>query len=383
MFNASAVSFTAGGTPGEGTLTVRLFVSLAGLYELRLDADGLKARSVWLQLHHGLASSLLQLDDRNAARNGSYSACTIDCESRNVSNIGRVFTQEIRVGVYDASGTPIYGAQCHAEMVPDATLNPAAVGQLSGSVSEPIWKDPLNGTDIGCNFPLLSVVYADRGTYRLRISLHGPAGITTSPTPILTEPFRVMDRVELSIQSQPPSVVAGGRGGLGLGFSARLDIVRWDKHTSFMYGNAWSPPPVEGTIFGVAVQSGSVSHVVRGLMRTALGAIPYHESMAKSVQMTTAEGVPMSSASADLSSLWINSPYGVHALGIRASGAFTRPVASTNDTVWPSPGEVRCPLAVIYFFHACLHEKCDCVKSCFGAFSAGERGRLVAQDSVS
>lgn len=102
--------FISDGVSG-GTVSVELETNIAGIYEVRLESDGVTARSVFVGLGHMRAASIKQLSDPNAIRNGSYTACTVDCGRRNISNIGRVHPQLIRVDIRDDAGDPVWGAQ--------------------------------------------------------------------------------------------------------------------------------------------------------------------------------------------------------------------------------------------------------------------------------
>ena len=94
---------------GSGVLSLTLDTRLAGIYVLELASFGARDQ-LFVRMRQG-ASVLTQLQDRNAFRNDSYTWCTYDCHARNVSNIGRLHPQEIRVQATDSDGLPLYGAQ--------------------------------------------------------------------------------------------------------------------------------------------------------------------------------------------------------------------------------------------------------------------------------
>jgi len=308
-------------------LSLTINTSLAGIYEVRMDADGLRARSVFVGFRHERASLILQLSDQNAIRNGSYTQCVLDCHARNVSNIGRIHPQSIRVSIVDGAEDPVWGAQAFAELVLlDGSVAP---GELSGSVSEPLWIDDFG--EPSASFPLLAISSALPGMYRFRITLHGPPG--EGPSAILTHPFEVKDRVVARFSSQPRPILEAGSGGDG--GQVEVSIERWAENTAFLYPAAWIPPVIRIDLVAINVLQGTFSKILSSSAVVLEGGIPSDHAFVR-----PSLGLESYRSSAGLDGARVNAPFGLYSFAIQGQGVVIIPSSvDQNTTQWVGESE--------------------------------------------
>jgi hypothetical protein len=217
----------------------------------------------------------------------------------------------LRVQVEDAVGAIVWGAQARAELLP---VSEGAAGQLSGAVSAPqapaaererdrygysahLREWEFLPTAAAARFPALSVRAAIPGTYRLRVSLFGPAPLApgaAAPAPLLLDLFRVWDRVEVSVARDPPPALVSGanapgpapslapRGATTAVLQAQLHIRRAANHSAVAFAPAWEPPAVRVELVSLdatANESGSI--FVRNASTLRMPLVPVHTRPAR------------------------------------------------------------------------------------------------------
>jgi len=335
-------SFSENSDGSAAQLALALGSPLAGEYELELDAHGAR-QPLFVRVRYAAAARLRLLPDTFAVVWGSYSNCSWDCGAmRNASQVGRRHVQNVRVQVAppplfnpspyrpeycsvrvvalqtplrvqveDAVGAIVWGAQARAELVP---VSEGAAGQLSGAVSAPqapaaererdrygysahLREWEFLPTAAAARFPALSVRAALPGTYRLRVSLFGPAPLApgaAAPAPLLLDPFRVWDRVEVSVARDPPPALVSGanapgpapslapRGATTAVLQAQLHIRRAANHSAVAFAPAWEPPAVRVELVSLdatANESGSI--FVRNASTLRMPLVPVHTRPAR------------------------------------------------------------------------------------------------------
>ena len=350
---------------GGGVLSLTLNTRLAGIYVLELVSFG--ARDLlFVRMRHEV-SVLKQLEDLNVFRNSTY-----DSHAKNVSNIGRVHSQQIRMRALDSNGAPVYGAQVWVEMVASGDASSPA-GQLSGCVSEeqawvprPLtcrsWSAAVGeclsavsdvSNPVATTMPRLSVSAALPGTYKFRVHVFNPTALPpmSDLASILTHEFYVKDSVVMSLERQPADRVAGGQtrkvGGAGQPhvdfetelLSVGIEVVRWEGHTSFMYADAWVPPVIHAEVAGVTVSPNSVANGDSEHVNVSLQGLSFGDFRPAQRIVSPVSGLPTTSAQVTIAGRSRSLSFGRYCIAVGGKGIL-RSNRSRDDssTLWLPEG---------------------------------------------